>query len=41
MFFWMKKKNQTKNEQYVTMCVGYGILKEIFLINNKYIYYKL
>lgn len=39
MFFWMKKK-QTKNEQYVT-CVGYGILKETFLINNKYIYYKL
>lgn len=23
------------------MCVGYGILKETFLINNKYINYKL
>lgn len=40
MFFWMKKKTN-KKQTICNMCVGYGILKETFLINNKYIYYKL
>lgn len=39
MFFWMKKKQQ--KQTICNMCVGNGILKETFLINNKYIYYKL
>lgn len=35
------KKKLNKKRIICNMCVGYGILKEIFLINNKYIYYKL